>query len=77
VSPIGGEGYTARRARCIEWLTRASHDGDQHNVLLPSTGLVDASKGLLLANSAILLPTVSRIFESKNSAGTGPRKASP
>jgi hypothetical protein len=35
------------------------------NELVPSTGLVDASKGLLHANSAILLPTVSRIFESK------------
>jgi hypothetical protein len=30
VSPIGGEGCTARRARCVEWLARASHDGDQH-----------------------------------------------
>jgi hypothetical protein len=38
------------------------------NVLVPSTGLVDPSKGLLHANSAILLPAVSRIFESKNSA---------
>ena len=32
MSPIGGEGCTARRARCIEWLARASRDGDQHTL---------------------------------------------
>jgi hypothetical protein len=32
VSPIGGEGCTARRARCIEWPARASRDGDQHTL---------------------------------------------
>ena len=41
------------------------------NVLESSIGLVGASKGLLHANMAILLRTVSTIFESK-----GSRKAS-
>jgi hypothetical protein len=31
------------------------------NVLVPFTGLVDASKGLLHANCAILLPTVTMV----------------
>ncbi len=38
MSPIGREGCTARRARCVEWLARASHDGEDEHTLTANGG---------------------------------------